>query len=560
MIRRLLASTALVLALGLPGHAQSLAPEPAPAGTAEGAAALRKSFAAYLTEIPFEQGLLRIEPDPAGQRITLSPQSFLSGIAGFPVQFAPLAIVVSERPDGNWNVFSRDPIKISTTGEIEGAITHFQYDQATQLTKGVYSPALAAFTQAEGTAERITNVQEDATTRSKAEIGKATVEMTGRPGATGGVDIDIRQTYDDWRQTSAFTPPRPDEETEGTEGTGSDPGTVPESAPEPIEIAMTARTIEASAALRDGRTVAIRDLYALAVQHTGELATDPKAALAGPLGAQLKDAIGKVLPLWASLSGEATARDVTLSSLYGEFGFAEGRHAMRFTGIEDNAGFDMDVSVKGMRATSPLMPAWAASLLPQDMDLGFAMSGADLKTPAAIALAEVDFTADPPLSPEAQAQVQAAFDPTRIVLQLKPSRLRSADLDVTASGDFAFREGAPSANVTLEAAGLDKVIGKLQSAAQSEPDLHQTVGMLQFAKGFGRAKGEDRMEWIVAAAADGSVTVNGTMVKGPDPVAEPGDDEDVTPGDELENGDIPGGETQDGDTQDGDTGASQSDL
>lgn len=551
MVRRLLASTALVLALGLPGHGQSLSPEPAPAGTTEGAAALRKSFAAYLTEIPFEQGLLRIEPDPAGQRITLSPQNFLSGIAGFPVHFAPIAIVVSERPDGNWNVFSRDPIAISATGEIEGVATHFQYDQATQLTKGVYSPALAAFTQAEGTAERITNVQDDATTRSKAEIGKAKVEMTGRPGATGGVDIDIRQTYDDWRQTSAFTPPQPPEETEATQ---SDPGTAPESAPAPIEIAMAARTIEASAALRDGRTVAIRDLYALAVQHTGELATDPKTALAGPLGTQLKDAIGKVLPLWASLSGEATARDVTVSSLYGEFRFTEGRHAMRFTGIEDNAGFDMDVSVRGMRATSPLMPAWAASLVPEDMNFGLVMSGADLKTPASIALAEADFTQDPPLSPDAQARVSAAFDPMRIVLQLKPSRLRSADLDVTASGDFAFREGAPSANVTLEAAGLDKLIAKLQSAAQGEPDLYQTVGMLQFAKGFGRAKGEDRMEWIVAAAADGSVTVNGTMVKGPDPVAEPGDEE-TAPSDEPENGDTP-----DSDVQDGDTGASQSDL
>lgn len=538
MIRRFFASTALVVGLSLPCQAQELAPEPAPAGTVEGATSLREAISAYLTQVPFDQGFLRIEPDPAGQRITLAPAAILTEIVGSSVHFAPFSLIVSERPDGTWNVFSRDRIDVSAKATVEGQEQTFEYGQASQVMKGIYAPALAAFTQGTGAAERIVSQQSDPLSRTRTTIAKATVDLTGQAGSNGGVDIDFHQTYRDYEQTTTIQLPASPEpeadsvpEAEGAPETGDAPGTDNVAAANPpqpgFEIAVLADEIDTRGVVKDGRTVAVRDLYALILDHATELETDAQATFAGPFGAELKTALGKVLPVWGSLTGEATARNVKLTSLYGAMGFAEGRQTLRFTGVEDNAGFDMDMTVKGLEASSPLLPPWSASLLPQEMEIGLTLSGADLKTPAEMALADVDFTQDPPLSPESQARIGAAFDPSRIALTLKPSRIRSADLDLSASGDVSFRDGAPAANVTLETVGLDKVIATLQEAGKSEPELNQTVGMLQFAKGFGRPKGEDRMEWIVAALADGSVTVNGTMVKGPDPIEDP----DATPED-----------------------------
>ena len=128
---------ASALALGLawlpaaPVLAQDgpMQPALASAGTSEGAAALQTALAAYLTRVPFETKLLRIEPDPHGQRIVLDPASVLSDLVGTPVSFAPLSLIVSERDDGTWNVFTRDPVVLSGTFDMEGQTQRFEYSQ-----------------------------------------------------------------------------------------------------------------------------------------------------------------------------------------------------------------------------------------------------------------------------------------------------------------------------------------------------------------------------------------------------------------------------------------------
>ncbi|RVA09597.1 hypothetical protein EN932_22165, partial [Mesorhizobium sp. M7A.F.Ca.US.002.01.1.1] len=78
----------------------------------------------------------------------------------------------------------------------------------------------------------------------------------------------------------------------------------------------------------------------------------------------------------------------------------------------------------------------------------------------------------------------------------------------------------------------------LQEAAKSEPEVAQYVPVALMAKGFGKTLPDGRLEWIVNAKADGSVTVNGVMLKPADPAV----DDSVDDGDgDDDSGDDSGG-------------------
>ncbi|MBB3999550.1 hypothetical protein [Aureimonas pseudogalii] len=503
----------------------SMQPAPASAGTIEEAASLQTALTAYLTGVPFEKKLLRIEPDPHGHRIVLDPAAVLSDLAGTPVSFAPLSLVVSERDDGTWNVFTRDPVVVSGAFDVEGQTQRFEYSQGSQLFKGVYSPALATFLSAEAQVGTTTNRSNDAVSDSVATIGATRLTVAATPAADGGADVAFTQVYDAVSQTTTVRFP------------------VEEGAPpSSFGFEMGAKGVETRGSLKAARTRPILDLYALVLSNAADLERDAKGTLAGPFGMALKDRLRSVLPLWSSLDGTASARDVKVASLYGEFGIGEASQTVHLSGIAADASFDMDVALRGLAVTTPMMPAWGASLTPDLVELGVAVSGVDLATPLEMALEKADFASDPPLTPQVQADVQAAFAPERIRVRIKPSRIRSRDLDVAFSGEVSLASGLPVSTMAIDVGGLDTAIATLQGAAASDPNLHQAVGMLQFAKGLSRPKDGGRLEWVVVSAGDGSVAINGTMLKGPDepPALETPDGE--TPGDEMPAVEVPADE------------------
>ncbi|WP_156417854.1 hypothetical protein [Aureimonas sp. AU4] len=514
-------------ALGLLAAPPALAQAPAPIASAgsdaakppEGVAALRRTLEAYLTAVPFERGLLRLETDPAGQRLTIDPAPVLTDLLGSPVRFRPLRFVLAERSDGNWDVAGSDAIDIETAPAAQGRTQTFLYRQDSQSFRGVFSPSLAAFLEGELRASGTRNEQNDAVSRSVATIDSTAFTTSARPNAAGGADIEFRQRYEGLKQTTTIQ--------------------VPEAAGTPFQsigLEVNAAGVQGEGQIEGVRSPAIRDLYALVLRNAEALEADPHLALAGPFGAELKSALREVLPVWANLSASASADALRLSSPYGILTVGEARQDLRFSGVEGDAGFDLDVTLSGIDVASPLLPAWTATLLPQEMKLGFAMSGIDLAAPADIALREVDFRQDPPLSPDAQARVTAAFDLENLRSVLKPGSIRARDYDIAFSGALTVKDAKPEARIALDVGGLDRAIATLQGAAAAQPDLFQTVGMLQFAKGIGRPRDDGRLEWIVEAGADGSVSVNGTMLKGPDPVAPP-------PGDDDPAGDAPAGAT-----------------
>lgn len=521
MSRRILASVLLPVFLWVPAHAQESAAPPATAQAAPDASAdvarLREMLAAFVTDAPFEQGILRIESDPAGQRITLDPAPILTKWFETAVRFAPVSIVVRERQDGNWDVSSNALLDFSASFEIGGETQRFEYREDSQRFEGVFSPELATFLSGEGRSEGITNETHEPTGSSVSRIGSATTTVNAVPGATGGADIEFRQVFEAYSQTSAVTIP------------------LEEGAAEPTSFGfeVTAGAVESTGIMIDARTAAIRDLYALALRGVPALKADAQAALAGPFGTELKTAIQALLPLWQSLEGSAVARDLAVTTAFGNFKLGEARQTMRVTGVDTDAALDIDMSFAGLQVESAMVPEWAVPLLPGEIAMGFGVSGLDLATPAALALEELDFTQDPPLSQEAQARVAATFDPAGIETRLKPGFIRSDEYDITFSGDFTFADNEPQAVFTVEASGIDAVIERMRVGAASDPSLNEAIGILQFAKGMARPGENGRSIWTILAAPDGSVSVNDLVVQGPTEPETPAEDPTL-PEDELE--------------------------
>jgi hypothetical protein len=90
--------------------------------------------------------------------------------------------------------------------------------------------------------------------------------------------------------------------------------------------------------------------------------------------------------------------------------------------------------------------------------------------------------------------------------------------------------------VTVDVAGFDKIVEGLQEAAKSEPEVAQYVPVALMVKGFGKTLTDGRMEWAINAKPDGSVLVNGVMLKPADPVEDDSID-DGDSGDDMDQAD-----------------------
>lgn len=515
MHRPLLPALLLGSAILLPGEpmaqetprAPAIEAEPAEPGTPTQAAALRAALEAYLTQAPFESGILGIEPDPAGHRILLDPAPLLSQWTRAEVRFAPLSVVVSERGDGNWNVFSDDPLDVAVSFKLDGQVQENEYRQDWQILKGVFSPELGTFLSTESHAGPSTGISRDDFSVTISGISGVSGESRARPTGPGAADIDLRQSYQSYAQSMAVEIPLE----EGAEPFG-------------FTVDTSVAEIDAAGQIRAGRTRAMLDLYAAVLSHADVLLEEGAHGLAGEPGVEISQAIRAALPLWNEMEVATTATDVVASTLYGDMTVAESTQTVRLSGIDTSAFFEIGFTMSGIETVSPFIPEWAQSFVPRTVEMGFAISEANLAEPLEIALREARFGEEEPLSPDALAQILEAFDPLRVQARIDGGRIESDVLDILFEGDMSFAQGAPEGRLNIEAGGLDEAIAQLQEAAAQAPELHQGVGMLQIAKGFGRPSGEGRTVWLVEAGADGSVSVNGAMLKAPEGEDEPGSD------------------------------------
>jgi hypothetical protein len=187
-------------------------------------------------------------------------------------------------------------------------------------------------------------------------------------------------------------------------------------------------------------------------------------------------------------------------------------------------------------------------LLPTDIDLNFGGANIDLDTMAKKAIEAFDLNKNPPLSDEFGKALVADFKAKNPKVVIGHSTLKNGAIEVAMEGEMTFPGEKPDATVTIDVAGYDKIVDALKEAAKSDEQMAQAFPFALAVKGFGKTLPDGRLEWMINTKADGSVTVNGAMLKGPDEVQDDSAGQDDNSGNDGANGtdDSTGGDDSDG--------------
>ncbi|ESY74579.1 hypothetical protein NKH57_26935 [Mesorhizobium sp. M1050] len=495
-----------LLALSAPAFGQTV--------DSQGAKQLSGDLSRYVGKQAIDKGIVKVSLEGDAYKILFD---FKALAASFPDQklvkfdFAPYALMVKPRSDGSWDV-SMD-FSQNASFEFNGP----EGLQSTQLSikdgkgTGVYDPNLAAFTSGTSSIAGMTMASKDTKQHIEASTGAGTATIAASKSATGGIDFTSSQKVSSFVEALNFDDPE-----SGLKF--------------PVTLRSPELSVEASG--KGVRTKPLLDLLAFAVANENEATLKANQA-------QLKSLLRAALPLWDRVEGTYGFKDFVVESPVGNFGATQLSTVFGTDGVAQSGKITYGIKASGLTVPQQLLPSWSVALLPTDIDLNFGGANIDLDTMAKKTIEAFDLNRDPPLSPEFGEQLKADFMAKTPKVVLGHSTVKNKDTEIALEGEMTFPGEKPEGNVTVDVTGFDKMIEGLQEAAKSEPEVAQYVPVALMAKGFGKALPDGRLEWVVNAKADGSVTVNGVMLKPADPAVD--DSVDDGDGGNDDSGDDSGG-------------------
>ncbi|RWC41633.1 MAG: hypothetical protein EOS28_19710 [Mesorhizobium sp.] len=488
-----------VLALSAPAFGQTV--------DGEGAKQLSENLSRYIGSKAIDSGFLKVSVEGDAYKLAVDFKPVVNLLAtqhSFKFDFSPYAFLVKPSSNGTWNV-SAD---LSPSGSFEfmgpEGPQSIQFSIKDSKFTGVYDTELAAFTSATHSTAGMTMKTRDTMQRAEVSTGAGTATMNATQAANGGVDFTATQTIADFAETLDFDDPKSG-----------------------LKFPLTIKSPELSvnATGKGMRTKPFLDLLAFAVANEDEAKLKANQA-------QLKSLLLAALPLWERIDGSYGLKDVSVESPVGHFGAAELGTSFGSDGIAQNGAINYTIKAAGLTIPPNLVPAWGTALLPTDINLNFGGANIDLDSMAKKAIETFDLNNNPPLPADFGDQIKADFMTKTPKFIIGHSTVKNRDMEIAMEGEMTFSGMKPEANVTIDIAGYDRIVESLQAAAKSEPEAAQYVPVALAIKGFGKTLPDGRIEWVVNGKPDGSVTVNGVMVKPADPVEnDDGDDseEETTP-------------------------------
>ncbi|MEN3792196.1 hypothetical protein [Fulvimarina sp. MAC3] len=472
-------------------------------GDESGAAELRTSLEPYVTKQAFENGVISIEPTDEGYRLDFALQALIDSIPAakdMSITISDYSVLVSEQPDGRWYVSASGPLAFGYKLDTPPGAPHndavpqsVEYDTETMDWTGYFDPSIATYSNWEGYFGKTRQVQRSTDGTVTAVTEPIRVQFSGRPATDGTVDMEVIQFGGGARQEMNVP---------------LDPAN-PQSI---LPIVISNGAAESVTIGKEVKTKELLRLYAVGLQ----LIQDPERK---GLLEELKSALQMALPLWTDLASETKVSGFNVD--LGSFGSGQVGSLdfdMDLDGISEAGDYTMAYDLSDMSVSSPFVPEWANALIPTRVLIRFDAENVDLWRPAAVLISDLRLDPKAPISEEAKGKIIELFKTSQAKLGLKNSAVTGRNYHIDYSAEFEDGDVA----VQVQAEGIDAVIASLQEASQQYPEALQGVSFLQIAKGFGRPAGDDALEWNVDIASDGSVTVNGAMLKGPDPTPLPG--------------------------------------
>ncbi|MDR6634172.1 hypothetical protein J2X72_002972 [Phyllobacterium sp. 1468] len=195
-----------------------------------------------------------------------------------------------------------------------------------------------------------------------------------------------------------------------------------------------------------------------------------------------------------------------------------------FDGISKSGGYHYALRTNGLRYPALPIPAWSVPFLPTDMEFVFGTEDLDLDTVVRAAVADMDLSRAEPFSDEFEANTAAAFMANPPKMVINRSFVRTIDTELSVEGEVSFTALKPESHTTWEMSNFDAVVARLTTASEQEPEIKNYIVFAKLAKDFGTQLPNGHLQWIVDQKSDGSVSVNGNPVKGPDPIVDPSPD------------------------------------
>lgn len=516
----------------------ALTPAAAQTVDAEGANELAATLSKYVGKTAIAKNILSVKPEGDSYRITFSTSKLLETLPKqelFKGNLGEYSLLTKPLADGSWDVLSTDIPSVSLEIAAPTGPETIQWSAGNGNISGIFDPKIGTFSKATVSYDSFTMKSSSPTQDMEARSGKAKGEMLASPAAAGGIDFSNTQTISDFKETITF---RTDPSAEETATDGGVKPAVPAQPEELMKIVLNGGSLGVDAKGSGLRNLELLDLWAFFVAHADDFAKSPeeKTKLKEADQAELKNRLLAALPLWNKLFGSYHFADLNVETPVGLFLAKNISQELNFDGISKSGAYHYALRTNGLKYPALPIPEWSVPFLPTDVELAFGTKDIDLDTVVRGAIREMDLNKEKPISDEFAESTAAAFmlNPPKVVIS--KSLVRTADAEVSVEGEVTFAALKPESRTTWEMAGFDGVIERLTKASEQEPEIKNYIVFAKLAKDFGTQLPNGHIQWIVDQKADGSVSVNGNPVKGPDPVVEPGTDDmpdAMTPDDDM---------------------------
>jgi hypothetical protein len=275
--------------------------------------------------------------------------------------------------------------------------------------------------------------------------------------------------------------------------------------PAPVNIDIKADSLVQTSEFKGLKARAITDLVRWFIAHPNQ-----DAIKADRIG--LKNALQSTLPVFASLQSDMVMSSLTVTTPLGPVTAAKAGIDVDFNGAVKDGLLREAFLAEGLALPPGLVPPFAADLVPQTFSLDFTVTGYDLAAPAALLLAHLEKTLDPP-GPEFEAELLKAVMPAgEVIIKLAPGKTTSKTLDISYEGSMkAGPTGTPSGEALVSVKGFDEAIAALNTAPPELGLSQATMGLLA-AKGFSKPGADGSIVWNVESTPEGGVLVNGVDV------------------------------------------------
>ena len=482
----LLAATAICI---LPAAAFA-ADKPA---TPEGASALGAVFAKYFGKAATSPPNFTVAAASDHYDVAFDYGAALSALtAMMPSQatYAPAIVKLhlTEQDDGAWRIamdgvpkmsshLSNGPVVMDSNFEYVGFSQEMVFDPATASIRSGHAAADAIKMKIAGTGFDETMATGPLIVDQASKVSEGEVSLAGK-GSVAAMNFALAV--------------RPDEVKAAGGGSAKDAN--------PVNVTGKSDKADVDVAVDGLKTRQGLDLWAFAVAHPtrAELAANEpafKALLTAFLSNDFK------------LAENGALQKIAVTAPQGVFGLDSAKIGVKI-GVSAQDNFEEHFAGEGFTLPPGLVPPMFADLTPKSFDFGVKVSGFDAAGAAQEAIAAMHLAGDgPPISDADGKKILAkGMAAGGVVVDLPPSHILAAKLDVSYDGQIKFDGSKRSGKVNVHVRNFDQTVEALKALGQMVPP--NAMAGLAMAKGLAKKDG-DALTWVAEMTADGSISVNG---------------------------------------------------